>query len=52
MVRQDKGRRNNRESQKNRRVGPEKVSKVEKSIWEGGFKKNADQESLGSHYRS
>jgi len=37
-----KGRRNRRGPQENRRVGPKKIFKVEKSIWEGRVGKNAN----------
>ena len=38
--------------QKNQENGPKEVFEVEKSVWEGRVRKDADQENLGSCYRS
>ena len=44
--------RDRREPQKNQENGPKEVFEVEKSIWEGRVRKDADQENFGSCYRS
>jgi len=47
-----KERRNERESQENRGVGPKKVFKVEKSIWASKIGENVNKKNLGSCDRS
>jgi len=44
--------RNGRGPQENRGVGPKEIFKVKKSIWESRVRKDANQENLGSCYRS
>jgi len=47
-----KERRNGKESHKNRGVGLEKVFTVEKSVWKGRIRENANKKNLGSCNRS
>jgi len=38
--------------QENQGDGPKEVLEVEKGVWEGGVKKDANEKDLGSCYRS
>jgi len=44
--------RDRRGPQENQGDGPKEILEVEKSVWEGRVRKNADKKSLGSCHRS